>query len=104
MRCKNISIAVLLFTALLFSIAVGGNKNTTQKNTKNQTTEQGKSTVRKVRKGGSIKIPPPANSRITCDNPYFDFGEVPPSCNVEHSFWIWNKGTDTLKIYYVRSS
>lgn len=32
----------------------------------------------------------------------FDFGMVPQGASVSHSFWVQNKGTDTLEIIQIK--
>ena len=43
-------------------------------------------------------------AKLAVDNEKFDFGDVAPDTKVEHTFKITNAGTDTLKIYKVKSS
>jgi len=32
----------------------------------------------------------------------FDFGFVPQYCKISHTFWLYSRGTDTLKILKVQ--
>ncbi len=44
------------------------------------------------------------NAKLKVDQEKFDFGEVAANMKIEHTFKITNIGSDTLKIYKVKSS
>ena len=44
------------------------------------------------------------NAKIQIDNEKYDFGDIPNATKLEHTFKITNNGSDTLKIYKVKSS
>ncbi len=44
------------------------------------------------------------NAKIQIDNEKYDFGDISNGTKLEHTFKITNTGTDTLKIYKVKSS
>ena len=39
--------------------------------------------------------------RLTIPETEFDFGYVPQNAKIRHDFWLYSKGTDTLKILQV---
>ena len=43
-------------------------------------------------------------AKLAVDSEKFDFGKVKANTKIEHTFKISNIGTDTLKIYKVKSS
>ena len=44
------------------------------------------------------------NAKIQIDNEKYDFGDISIGTKLEHNFKITNIGTDTLKIYKVKST
>ena len=39
--------------------------------------------------------------QLTIPETEFDFGYVPQNAKISHDFWLYSKGTDTLKILQV---
>jgi hypothetical protein len=42
-----------------------------------------------------------AQPKLVIPQTEFDFGFVPQSAKISHDFWLYSKGTDTLKILQV---
>lgn len=60
---------------------------------------------------GGEGLPAPASSIVaptgnvlSCDQPVFDFREVPPGAVIAHTFVLQNRGTNTVRILNVRTS
>ena len=44
----------------------------------------------------------PSGAKMFIEKTDFNFGYVPGSSTISHSFFMYNKGTDTLKIFSVK--